>query len=261
MRYSHLLGNQLRVSLLLLLQYRAEFFVSLFLTCFWTLTALVPLFVVFGERSSIGGWSWAEALLVVGWFNVLKGVQAVVIQPSINQAVQQIRKGTLDFVLIKPADAQLLISTQRFDFRQLTDVVVGAVILGYGMAHVEARPGFVAVLATLCVLACSLLILYALWIMVMSCAFVLVKVDNLTYLFSSFYDASRWPGSVFRGALSFVFTFVLPLALMTTYPAMGLLGRLGWREIAFALAGAALFTLLSRRVWKACIRRYTGAGG
>jgi ABC-type uncharacterized transport system permease subunit len=46
-----------------------------------------------------------------------------------------------------------------------------------------------------------------------------VKVDNLTYLFSSIYDAARWPASVFRGAVAFLLTFVIPLAVMTTYPA------------------------------------------
>ncbi len=55
----------------------------------------------------------------------------------------------------------------------------------------------------------------------MSAAFYVVKVDNLTYLFESIFDAARWPASVFRGVLRVVFTFVIPLALMTTYPARG----------------------------------------
>lgn len=261
MRYLRLLATQAHVSFLLLAQYRGDFVFSLFLASFWTLSALVPLLVLFSDRTSVGGWSWGEALLVVGWFNVLKGVQSIVIQPSMNQAVEQIRKGTLDFVLMKPADAQILVSFQRFDFRQLSDVIVGTALLGYALATLHVVPSPLAVAATVVSLACAVLVIYAIWVMVMSLAFVFVKVDNLTFLFSSIYDAARWPASIFRGGFAFVFTFVLPLTLMTTYPALALLGRMGARELGIALAGAAFFTLMSRWLWTACVRRYTSAGG
>ncbi len=63
----------------------------------------------------------------------------------------------------------------------------------------------------------------------------MVKVDNLSYLFVSIFDAARWPADVFRGALRAVFTFVVPLALMTTFPA--------------------------RAAWRAGLRRFAAYGG
>ncbi len=261
MRYVRLLANQAHVSFMLLLQYRADFALSLLLACFWTLSAIVPLLVLYSDRSSVAGWTWGEALVVVGWFNVLKGVQSIVIQPSMNLAAEQIRKGTLDFVLMKPADAQILVSSQRFDFRQLSDVIVGLVILVYALVTLGVVPTPLAVAETAVTLVCATVILYSIWVMVMSLAFVFVKVDNLTFLFQSIYDAARWPGSIFRGGLAIVFTFVLPLTLMTTTPSLAILGRLNAKELLLACGGAALFTLLSRVVWKACIARYTSAGG
>jgi ABC-2 type transport system permease protein len=88
-----------------------------------------------------------------------------------------------------------------------------------------------------------------------------VKVDNLIYLFISVYDAARWPASIFRGALAFVFTFVVPLAVMTTFPALALLGKLTVLQAAGALSGAAIFTLGARVVWLRSIAHYTSAGG
>lgn len=261
MRYAHLLANQARVSFLLLLQYRADFFVSFVLACFWTLSALVPLLVLYSNRASVGGWSWGEALLVVGWFNVLKGIQSIVIQPSMQLGVEQIRKGTLDFVLLKPADSQVLISSQRFDFRQLSDVVVGAAILVYGLVELRTLPSLLALAATGVTLVCAVAVLYSIWVMVMSLAFVFVKVDNLTFLFSSIYDAARWPSTIFRGVFAIIFTFVLPLTLMTTYPALALLGRIHITELALAIGGATIFTWLSRWLWMRQVERYSSAGG
>lgn len=260
-RYVGLFAQQARVSALLLMQYRADFIVGLVLSAFWTSSALVPLFVLFGDRQSVLGWTWAEALLVVGWFNLLKGVQSAIIQPSMQLAVEHVRKGTLDFVLIKPADAQFLVSCGRFDFNRLSDTVVGVAILAFGLAHLGRLPSPLAFLQTILLFVCAVAILYSIWVMVMSLAFLFVKVDNLTYLFSSIYDVARWPSSVFRGVFSFVFTFVLPLALMTTYPALALLERIASSQIAGAVGGAVFFLTASRMVWKAAIARYTSAGG
>jgi ABC-2 type transport system permease protein len=73
------------------------------------------------------------------------------------------------------------------------------------------------------------------------------------------FDAARWPIQVFKGAWRIVFTFVIPLALMTSYPAMALLGRLSLSTAALCLGGAALFFALSRSVWTLAIRSYTSA--
>ena len=124
------------------------------------------------------------------------------------------------------------------------------------MGRLPSGPGTVqAVLLLILAIAT----LYSLWILIVSLAFYVVKVDNLTYLFSSIFDAARWPSTVFRGALHFVFTFVVPLALMTTYPAEALLGRLMWSTLLSSLVGTLLLATLSRQVWLLSIRRYTSA--
>jgi ABC-2 type transport system permease protein len=88
-----------------------------------------------------------------------------------------------------------------------------------------------------------------------------VKVDNLSFLIGSAFDAARFPAGVFRGFLAILFTFVLPLALMTTYPALALRGRIGVTELASSLAVSTVFFAVSRWVWTRAIRHYTGAGG
>ena len=56
-------------------------------------------------------------------------------------------------------------------------------------------------------------------------------------------------------------TFVVPLALMTTYPALALLGRLRPSTLGVALLVAAGFATAARAVWLQSLRRYTSAGG
>ncbi len=258
-RYWGLLGVQMRSSSLLAMQYRGDFLLEGLISLFWTFTALAPLFVVYREREAIAGWSFGEALLVVGWFTLLQGVLEGAITPSLNGVVEHIRKGTLDFVLLKPADAQFLVSTTRFLPWRATNVLTALIIFIYAFHLMDRGPSIPGIFAALVLLGTSTLLLYSMWILTVSAAFFVVRVDNLTYFFQSIFDAARWPSSVFKGALAFVFTFIIPLALMTTFPAQAMLGRLSTQALLAAVAGALAFAVLARGVWLRSIGHYTSA--
>jgi ABC-2 type transport system permease protein len=250
-----------RASTLLAMQYRADFLLDGFIEVFWMVTAVVPLYVVFRVRPSVAGWSFGEALMVMGWFTFLQGVLEGAINPSLVSVVDHIRKGTLDFVLVKPADAQFLVSTSRFQPWKTVNVLTSVLVFAWGF-HLLGRgptPGGIAAAAVMMVAA--VVVLYSLWILTVSAAFYVVRIDNLTQLFSAVFDAARWPVSVFRGAVRALFTFVIPLALMTTYPAEALLGTLSAGTLVASLGGAVLAFCVARAVWKTSIGRYTSAGG
>jgi ABC-2 type transport system permease protein len=259
LRYARLFRVQVRMSLLVGMQYRYDFLIDGLLSIFWTITALVPLFVIFHDRETIAGWSFPAALLVTGWFTLLEGILDGAINPSLSGVVEHIRKGTLDFVLLKPADAQFLVSTTKFEPWRATNVLTALCIFAWAFTKLGRLPDPLGILEALVLLCAASGVLYALWILTVSVAFRVVKVDNLTYLFSSIYDAARWPISIFKGVIRFVFTFVIPLALMTTYPAKAMLGELpGW-TLAASVGGAVVFAAVARAVWLRSIRHYTSA--
>ena len=261
LRYARLLGVQVRTSLLTLLQYRFDFVTEGLLELLWTATALVPLFVVFDTRSTVAGWTFEEALLVVAWFTLLQAVLEGAINPSLTSVVEHIRKGTFDFILLKPADAQFLVSTARFQPWRATNLLAATAIFFFAFARMGVTPSLAGLALALSLLVVSTVLLYSMWILTVSAAFYVVRIDNLTYLFGAIFDAARWPSSVFRGVVGFVFTFVIPLALMTTYPALALLGRLQPTTLALALGLGAVFATTSRVVWLRALARYTSAGG
>jgi len=258
-RYLRLLLVQLRASTAIAMQYRVEFLGEGALALFWAFWSLVPLLVVYGHRPSVAGWSFEEALVVMGWFTLMKGILEGAVNPSLINVVEHIRKGTLDFVLLKPADAQFLVSTAKFEPWRVVDVLGALALFAFAFHRMGRVPAPAHVLAGLALLVCGAFTLYSLWILVVSAAFFVVKVDNLSFLFSSIFDAARWPISVFRGAWRVLFTFVVPLALMTTYPALALLGRLHLGTALAAVLAAAAFGAFARMVWVRSIGHYTSA--
>lgn len=254
---------QLKASALLALQYRLDFALDLVIGVFWTASAVLPLFIVYGgaAKQGVPGWAFGETLVVVGCFITLQAVIDGAISPSLSTVLEHVRKGTFDFVLLKPHDTQLLVSTARFQFWRAAGLVHAAIVFGLAFRELGRGPTAAGVVTALFLLLVATALLYSLWPMIVSVSFFAVKVDNLSNLFASLFDAARWPKSVFRGVFRVVFTFVIPLVVMTTFPAEALLGRLAVGSLVGALAGTLAFALVARLVWLASLRRYTSAGG
>lgn len=259
LRYGRLLAVQVRASLMTSMQYRVDFVIEGAMSVYWLFWNLVPLLILFGQRPHVAGWDFPSALVVIGWFTVIRGLLEGAINPSLTDVVDRIRTGSFDYVLLKPADAQFLVSTARFEPWKIVDILggLGIVIVALAMRGTWPSAGQLATCAAL--LVAAILVLYSLWILIISACFWVVRLDNLTYLFSAIFDAARWPVQVFRGVWRVIFTLVIPLAIMTTYPAMALLGTLDAQTALFAFAGAGAFALASRLVWRVAIAHYRSA--
>jgi ABC-2 type transport system permease protein len=258
-RYLRLLSTSMRYSLLLALQYRGDFLIDAGLTVLRSMTALVPILVVFHDRNEFSGWTFHDALLVTCWFTLLRGVIEGAVRPTLSAVIDHIRTGTLDFVLLKPADAQFLVSTNRFEVSPVGRVITAVAIFVYAFVKMGRVPSVTGIGGALVLLAASTVLLYSLWILTVSAAFYVVRIDNLIYLFDSIFDAARWPVTVYRGFVWVLFTFILPVALMTTYPAESMLDRLSPVVLVASIGGALAFAVCARLVWLRSIGKYTSA--
>ncbi|GMV40663.1 MAG: hypothetical protein AMXMBFR64_23790 [Myxococcales bacterium] len=250
---------QWRVAWMTALQYRSNFAAEAVMTLFWLGWTIAPLLFVFNRSGAIAGWTWDEALIVTGFFVTLQGLLEGIVDPNLRAVVEHVRKGTLDFVLLKPHDAQLLVSFSRTVPAKVFHVLGGLALVVWATARLERppSPADVAIAATL--LVTGALALYGLWLMIVSTAFWFVRIDNLSYLLTSVLDAGRWPVSIYQGAVRFVLTFIVPVGIMTTWPALALRGLIDPSAALVAAGTCAAFLLLSRQVWRVALRHYSSA--
>jgi ABC-2 type transport system permease protein len=259
MRYLRLLWTFFRINVMGELAYRVNFLVQLFESVLELGTAIAGLAVIFSYTSSLGGWAPDQVLALVGVFFLVGGAIRLVIQPSLEQLIESVRDGTLDFTLTKPADAQLLVSIQRVDIWKLTDVALGGGVLAVALARLGEHVGASQALAFAVALLAGGLIVYSFWMILATTAFWLVRVENILVIFQSMYEAGRWPVSIYPGWLRFALTFVVPVAFAVTVPAQAIAGMLTPRTLAGALTLAAGLFILARLFWRRGIRRYSGA--
>ena len=225
-RYLRLLALQFRVSAAQAMAYRANFLVQGVMSLMWMALTLLPLIVVYARRKTVAAWDEPSALILMAYFLAVRGVIEGMISPSLVDLVEKIRSGSFDYVLLKPVDAQVMVSTSRYEPWRVFDLLGALAVLVYAFAQRGGPPSIPHLAAGVVLFISGVLATYALWILCAAASFWVVRLDNLMYLLESIFDVARWPVQVYPTAWRIVFTFVIPVAVMTTFPAMALLGRL-----------------------------------
>ena len=259
MRYLHLLWVFIRIGILGELAYRVNFIVQLFQSLLGLGTALAGLAVIFTHTDALGGWRPNELVALVGVYLLVGGAINLVIQPSMERLIESVREGTLDFTLTKPEDAQLLVSVQAVQIWKLIDILLGFGVLTVALVRLGADVGAGQAIAFAVALLCGGAIVYSFWLILATCSFWFVRVENILVIFQSMYEAGRWPVSIYPQWLRFALTFVVPVAFATTVPAQALTGRLTAQTLLGAVALAAALLVVSRLFWRVGIRYYSGA--
>jgi len=241
------------------LAYRANFFVQLFESMLELGTAMAGLAIVFSHTGTLGGWLQDEVLVLVGVYFLVGGSIRLLIQPSMERLIESVREGTLDFALIKPVDAQLLVSIQRVEIWKLTDIFLGLAVLATALVRLGKGVGSVQIMLFAGTLAAGAIIVYSFWLILATLCFWFIRVENILVIFQSMYEAGRWPMSLYPSWLRFALTFLVPIAVATTVPAQALAGRLNWQTLAGMIALAIIMSAASRIFWRIGILRYSGA--
>jgi ABC-2 type transport system permease protein len=258
-KYLRLLAIQMRISIASAIAYRANFIIEGVMSAAWLGLTLFPLVVLYDERKSVNGWDLPSALIVMAYFTALRALLEGIVSPSLTALVEKIRDGSFDYVLLKPIDAQVVVSASRYEPWKLFDFAGAIAIAVYAFVKRGYAPSGGELALGLGMFVAGTIAMYSLWIVCAAASFWVGRLDNLMFLLGAIFDTARWPIAVFPGAWRFVFTFVIPVAVMTTFPAMALLGTLDARTIAATVGGALLMLVLSRLVWRAAIRNYTSA--
>jgi ABC-2 type transport system permease protein len=242
------------------LQYRANFLFDLIGAVSYLAGVLLTLGLIFRQTDTLHGWTADELIALVGIQILVGGVVGLVIRPSMQQLMENIRLGTLDFMLTKPADSQLLASVQQVNFGALAEVLVGLAVIATALVRLGATIGALDAIAFVVLILAGLIIVTCFLTLLSTFSFWFVRLDNILVIFqSAFGEAGRWPIGIYPGWLRISLTFLVPVAFAVTVPAESLTGRLTAWTLLGTLALTTGFVVVTRWFWRYGLKRYTGA--
>ncbi len=259
MRYFRLLVVFYKTSVQTDMEYRADFFTRIIASLLGLLTTLGGLTVVFTYTSNIRGWKLADMVVLLSVYYLMDGIIEMFIGPNMRQIMEQVRQGTLDFVLLKPISAQFLATTRQLNVWRIANVLIGAGLSIYSINRLSLSIGFQQAAAFAITLAASICIVYSFWLFLVTLTFWVVRIDNLEQIVAQAFEAGRYPIDIYPGWLRGGLTYVIPVVFMITVPARALAGRTHGPQILMSVVTAVCAVALTSLFWSIGLRNYTGA--
>jgi ABC-2 type transport system permease protein len=249
----------LRVNLQIALAYRVDTLVNILLNVMWLGWELLSLGIIFSNTEALGGWGVWELIALLGVFRLVNTLMAAVIWPATERFNTSVRDGSLDYLLLQPANSLFQVSFARTVVWRVWDLALGLVLLVVGLNRSGYEPGLIELVGFAALLASGLLVIYSLWVVLIAATFWFTKFDNNVTILQALLDTGRYPATIYPPWLRMIVTFLIPIALATTVPLQALRGDLAvWQVLLFLAVGAGAY-LLAYRVWRAGVRRYSGA--
>ena len=242
------------------LQYRSNFFIQLLQSVLGLSAGLVGLAVVFGRTTNLVGWTRPELLVVMGVLTMVLGITNTFVVPNMQKLVEDIQRGTLDFTLTKPADAQILVSVRQVSIWRSVDIFAGLIVLTVALIQLnDSSDALWRTLSFVFLLLLGSWTIYCFWLILASSAFWFIRVGEMQELFQGLLGSGKYPVQVYPEWMRFGLTFIVPIGFAVTVPSEAAANRLTGTTIGMALAAATLLGIGSRWIWRTGLRRYSGA--
>ena len=103
------------------------------------------------------------------------------------------------------------------------------------------------------------IVTYSILLMMESLSFWLHRIDNIHALHRAIIALGRYPTVVFGRIFQITALTILPITVLTNFPAMAIFNRLDWYWIPYSLGLAVAFLIISRLFFKFAVKHYSSA--
>ena len=247
------------------MQYRASFIMlsmGIFLATGIEFLAIYSLFARFG---SLEGWTVAEAALFYGIISISFATSEAAAR-GFDTFANMVKSGEFDRLLLRPRSTVLQIAGREFQLIRVGRFTQGLFVLIWSSVALQITwtlPKIAlltaAVLGGTC-LFCGLFIVQA-----TICFWTIDSLEIMNTMTYGGVETAQFPITIYRDWFRKFFTYIVPLASVTYFPVLAILGRtdpLGTSRLfqhAAPLIGAA-FLGLALQAWRFGVRHYRSTG-
>jgi len=261
MRALGLILSFVRVSFQEEAAYQSNFFIHVFYSLLNLVTGVVGLSILFSQVQQVNGWDFSATLALLGVYLTVSALRSLFIAPGLEALAGmdgEIWSGRFDFTLLRPLNIQFLVSLRKWRLFSLFDLLLGWGVLGAALVEMRFALSLGQAAIFLLALFSGLLVLYA--ILLGFTGLVFWSPDVLfTWLFDGLFQMARYPLAMYPGWLRWVLTWIVPVGMITSFPADALRGALSLQALLAGLGLSALLFLAASLLFRQGLRRYASA--
>lgn len=262
-RYFRLLFSFAKFSLASEMAFRWNFLMKVALELLWLVILIIFYRTLFAKTGNISGWTEGEYLFFVGCYYALEGVIESLFLENATEFSELIRKGDLDFYLLKPVDEQFLVSFRKFDWSTAPKVIIGGVLMAIALNQLEWVFDPIKILAFITLFGGGIALAYGFLLALASTSVWLVRNQSLLELWWLFTTLMRYPREIYQSgwawSLWVFFSVVVPAMLVVSIPAETMVRTIDPIWSFWVVFSAVLVLWASRWFFRRAIRSYRSA--
>jgi len=242
------------------MSFKGNFLLWILVELLWFGLQLSFVSVVFSQTESVGTWTKWQMVLLVGASNFIQQIYQAFFLTNCTNLSELVRTGKMDFLLLLPVNTRFLVSLRVVDLGAFVNALFGLTVMLYAAARLNLHPTLlqIAGFSALCVV--GVLIHYSLMFLLATICFWTVRAQGIVWGYYNLFNIARMPDEAFRGAFKAVFTFALPVLLVSNVPVRVLADKVSSPPAWLLLVGVGLaWAAISEFFWRVSVRRYTSA--
>lgn len=240
------------------LEYRANLVSQVVTDIFWVIAQITTFKVLFLHTPKIGDWNLAETQVFLGLLFIIDALYMIFIHENINNISEKVRKGDLDLLLTKPVSSQFMVSLQKANFALFGNLLVAIGWFVYAVVSLGTISPW-RFLWLIFLIPASLVIIYFLRFSFAVFSLIIVRSENLQFLWWQIYKVGMRPDSSYVPWMRWVILTILPVGLVISVPARALLNPPDIILLLWPIVLMPILLYLSHRFWQFGLKYYSSA--
>lgn len=219
---------------------------------------ILTVLAIFTTTKTLNGYSFSQAIIFVLVYGLSESIIGFLFR-AIYTFRPVLVRGDYDLDLLKPLPSFFRPLLSSPDFLDLFTLVVQIVISLFLVLKLDIYFSFLNLILFIPYLFLAIIVAFAINLIISAVCVLTTEVDNLVWLFRSFYRAGVVPTDVYSGTFKFILDFIIPITLMVSLPSKALLGLLTPLDFVYAVFLSLVLLFVSWYLWLFSLSRYQSA--
>src|SRR2546422_5123536 len=240
--------------------FKSNFLLWIVVELLWFGLQLSFIGVLYLHTEHIGSWTKWQVVMLIGASHFIQQIFQAFFLINCTNLSELIRTGKLDFLLLLPVNTRFLVSLRQVDLGGFVNASSALAVMAYAARQTHFVPGAAQVVGFFVLCAAGILIHYSLMFLLASISFWTVRAQGMVWGYYNLFQIARMPDEAFRGLFKVMFTFAIPMLLVSNVPVRLLVSKLtSPLSLVALLAMSVICFALSEWGWRMSLRRYTSA--
>lgn len=215
---------------------------------------------IYSRISDISGWNFGETLFLFATFTLIEFIVSAFFARNFGMwHARRLKNGAFDYQIIRPVNLQFHVAFYEIDIMDLANIVPLGFLYWYALENMATALSAANILLYIFLVMNAIIFFYSFMLIISTINFWTIQSTGLWKFVQGVTWTARYPTDIYLGIWRTIFSFILPIAFIATWPAKAFMGTLSWQNAAYSLIFTAVLFVVANRFWNFGLKHYSSA--